>query len=394
MIRKGIFLKIVLPVLITAAGFLVMKYLEINRSEPGKTERENLGALVRVFRVTRQDVPVTITGTGTVRPRTQVTLTTEVTGKVTWVSAHLIPGGFFRKGEPMFRIEDRDYELAVEKARAQLARAELALITEKTSAEIAREEWKHISGDRKKKASPLVFHEPQLKEARANLASARAALEQAEINLSRTRVSAPFNCLVRSENVGSGRYVKPGNSVAELAGTDMAEVVVPLSLAELQWLDLPGKGERGTEPPTLVKKKIGTKLHTWEGKVVRTLGEIDPRSRMARVVVQVMDPYGLEAEDREIDLSIGMFVEVEISGTLLSGVMVIPRSALRKGSTVWVMDEGRKLRIRPVTCIRIEREDAIISSGIREGDKIVLTELAGAVDGLKLRETTSKVQTR
>jgi multidrug efflux pump subunit AcrA (membrane-fusion protein) len=172
-----------------------------------------------------------------------------------------------------------------------------------------------------------------------------------------------------------------------VAGTGAAEIVVPLPLEELQWLAIPRKGGNGSGAPAKVKVTVGDRVLTWKGRVVRSLGEVDPRGRMARVVVAVEDPYNLKkGRGGDLrDLEIGMFVDVEIAGKELSGVFTVPRSALRDGDTVWTMDGERKLRIKPVTVVRREQDTIIVRDSFEEGDQVVLTKVSGAAEGMKLR---------
>ncbi|MGB5995510.1 MAG: hypothetical protein WBG20_08845, partial [Candidatus Deferrimicrobiaceae bacterium] len=85
------------------------------------------------------------------------------------------------------------------------------------------------------------------------------------------------------------------------------------------------------------------------------------------------------------DLEIGMFVDVEIIGKTLNGVYAVPRSALRDGDTVWTMDDEGKLRVTPVTVVRRERDTVVLRDSFEEGDRVVLTNISGAAEGMKLR---------
>lgn len=387
MSRNTILLKIALPIAVILAGFAGMQIMVHSRAAPKKEVKESRGALVEVQSVEKRNLPVVVTGTGTVGPGQEASITTQVGGKVTYLAPGFVVGGLFAKGDLLFKIEDTDYRLAIDKAKAALTKAEFDLAMVEGQARVARIEWDRLKLEEKGEPNPLVLYEPQLKNARANVGSAKAALAQTELDLARTSVFAPFDCLIRSEEIDLGQYVTVGKSVATVAGTGAAEIVVPLPLEELQWLAIPRKGRNGKGAPAKVKLTVGDRVLTWKGKVVRSLGEVDPRGRMARVVVAVADPYNLEkSRGRDPrDLEIGMFVDVEIAGKELSGVFTIPRSALRDGDTVWTMDEERKLRIKPVTVVRREQDKIIVRDGFEEGDQVVLTNISGAAEGMKLR---------
>ncbi|MEZ4598394.1 MAG: efflux RND transporter periplasmic adaptor subunit [Syntrophotaleaceae bacterium] len=382
---KSKMIKIGLPLLILIAGLVVMRTLILSRHEPVKEVREDPGALVEVMTVTRGERQVRVQGTGTVQPRREISLVPQVDGRVLETAPGFIAGGFFQKGEILFRIEDADYRLALDRAQAALAKAEYDLATMEGQARIARQEWDRLQLGNGEEPNPLVLFEPQMKNAQAALLSAKASLQQAELDLDRTVLRAPFNCMIRSESVDVGQYIRAGTSVAMLAGTDQAEIVVPLPLEELAWLQIPGPGSPIQGSAATIQLVAGEETFSWQGRVVRRLGDVDPQGRMVRLVVAVNDPYGLQKKDgRRPDLALGTFVQVVLEGARLQDVAVIPASALRDGKTVWVMNSDH-LKIRPVEVVRRTRDEVVIGNGLAAGERVLLTNLGGAAEGMKLR---------
>jgi RND family efflux transporter MFP subunit len=380
-------IKIILPLVILAVGILGMRVLIMSRQAPQKAPRVNPGALVKVISAAKLDKQLQIFGNGTVQPEQEVTITMQVNGLVDKVAPGFAAGGFFRKGDLFFTVESIDYELAVDRAKAALIKAENEIIIIDSKAVVARQEWERLKLDDQEEPNPLIVYEPQRQDARANQAAAIAALKQAELNLQRTRVVAPFNCLVRSEEVGLGKYVRSGTNVAMIASVDAAEIIVPVPLDDLQWIRIPKRGSINKASQATVSLKVGDSEYKWQGELVRSLGEVDPKSRMARLVVKVDDPYGLDERDHEnkMNLELGMFVEVLFAGEVLTGIIEMPRTALRENSSVWVMDNDRKLRVKHVQIARFEKQSALISEGLQDGDMVILTALPGGVDGMKLR---------
>lgn len=385
MTRRQKLLRIVLPVLILLLGVIGMLLLVQSRQAPPKQALKNPGILVEVIRAEPADHPVQVLGTGTVQSRQEVAITPQVSGRIVGLAPGFQAGGFFRKGDLLFEIEAVDYQLAAERASAALAKAEVDQALVEGQARVAQEEWSRLYPDGTA-APPLVAQLPQLKNAAAAVAAARAALEQARLDLARTRIHAPFDCRVRSEEVALGQYVRAGASVALVAGTEAVEIVVPLPLEELGWLQIPRAGGAGKGSPARVGLSGSSEEQGWSGRIVRSLGEVDSRSRMARVVVAVDDPYGLNSPDaRQPDLEIGMFVEVALSGRTLPQVVALPRSALREGGLVWTVDDEERLHLQPVQVARQEGELVLISEGLARGDRVVLTRISGAAEGLQLR---------
>lgn len=402
MLSAGKVVKIILPLVIVAVGIGIMAGLVSSRDAPKKQVKRETGALVRVVKVKRTDYALLLKGTGTVQPARSVTIVPQVSGRLRYVSDSMVPGGMFTEGKVLMKIEDVDYRLNVERAMAALAMAEYELLKVEGEARVARSVWKSSTDGAKEGAvpNPLVVHIPQLKRARAGLVSAKAALKQERINLERTVLGAPFNSIVRSESAELGQYVRAGTVVATLAGTDSVEVVVPLKVDDIGWIEIPGAGSERPGARAIVSMNTGGRVHKWRGTVVRSLGEVDPDGRMERVVIRVEDPYGLRAGSvvksgsgiGRPSLTLGSFVNVEIEGGSMRNVIVISRSALRDSNTVWTVLDGNSLKIVNVVPLRVEATTVVLKSGLADGDVVVTTELSGAANGMALRTLGVKVK--
>jgi RND family efflux transporter MFP subunit len=380
--------RIALPFLVVAAGIFIMFYLEHVRHPPQKKGDAYQGVLVEVVSPEKRSYRVMVRGTGTVSPVREINVVPQVSGRVVYVSEKFVQGGRFRKGEVFFRLEDVDYRLALATARAVLAQAELKLTIEKTRGDIALKDWQDMAKEGRIEANPLIFRKPQLAEAEASFEAARASLRQAEINLERTVVKAPFNCIVQSEHIDEGEFVKSGSVAGRVFGTDTAEVVTPLPLDELDWIDIPENNGRGSEAS--VFRQIAGVEHRWTGYVTRALGDVEPKGRMARVVVEVPAPFARGKGLRNIRLYNGMFVNVEISGRVFHNVFVIPSGALREDSTVWIADADSRLEIRKIDILRMDTGSIVVRSGIDVNDRIVITDIAGAAPGMLLRVASDR----
>jgi len=381
---KAGYLKIILPIVVLLIGMAGAGLMMKSRRPPEKAQREFAGVLVETVAVKREQHQVTVAATGTVQARRRAMLAPQVSGRVTAIADEFIAGGFFREGETLFELEKVDYRLAVEQAEADLAKADLDLALERGRARVAKDEWQRLQAGNGA-PNPLVVYEPQLKNAEARVGAARATLAQARINLERTMVKAPFNCLLLDEDIDLGQYVRAGNTVATVIGTDLVEIVVPLPLAELSWLDIPRDGKGGAA--ATVQFAAGDQTFSWPGRLVRALGEVDPRGRMARVVIDVDDPYLLQQQsaDERPPLAVGMFVDVLLQGQRMEQVAVVPRRALRDGDTVWLADRDGRLRIRAVEVLRREKDSVLIGDGLQDGERLIVSAVAGAADGLKVR---------
>ncbi len=387
MVKKSTLPKIILPIIILLVGFLVMKALISQHKAPEKTERPNLGALVQVLKVKKTMKQVEVFSTGSVQATEEISVALQVSGQITEISPNFVAGGFFQAGELLFAVDTADYQFALQQAKASLAKTENSLAVAQGKAKIARLEWQRLHPDGTPKPTPLAIHEPQLQEARANLNAAEANVKQARLNLTRTRMTAPFNCRVRSERIGPGQFVKSGESVAVLSAIDEVEIIVPLSRQEIRWLKIPVRSNGKKGSPARIILTSGDANHSWQGQVVRSMGEADPKDRMIRVVVRVKNPYrSLQTgKTSRPDLIPGTYVDVVFQGKELSDVIVLPLTALRDNATVWIMDQDNKLRIRAIKKNHQEEDSFWVSKGLEEGERVITTTLSGGSDGMLLR---------
>ena len=406
-------LKILLPVLILVAGFGAFKLLAAMREPPQRAERIYAGPLVEAIAVPPQKVQVVVEGQGTVRPDAQIDIVPQVPGVVVWKSTDFEPGGFFAKGDFLFNIDPRDYELATEQAKAQVAQARYQLELAQEEAAIARQEWQRIRND-DEKPTDLVLRKPQLRAAKANLRSAKARLAETELRLERTKFYAPFNGRVRTARVDVGQHLNAGQSVAQLYSIEKAEIVVPVPDADLGWFTMPlpievteqnAPGDASVYNPNtengantysfaregaaaMVNGSFAGHSHQWEGRVVRTEGELDPQSRMARLIIEVKLPYG-GIPDGLPPLTVGMFVEVAIAGRQVDGVRVLPRAAVRQGDKVWAVGSDGILHVRKAQVVRAMRDEVLAYLDLEKNERIITSQLSGVTDGMVVRLTNA-----
>lgn len=381
--------KLLLPVAVLLLGFLGA--LALMATKPGLETRppEVPPPLVRVVSVQPEARQLSVITHGTVAPRTETDLLPEVSGPVVWVSSALVSGGFFEAGEPLLRIDPRDYEVALEQRRASLARAE-------SEHKRARKELVRRRGLAEREVASASQLDDALNAERvaaAALREARAVLEQAERDLGRTEIKAPFAGRVREERVDVGQFVNRGAPIAKLYAVDYAEVRLPVPDDELAFLDLPllyrGESVDGDGPEVLLRARFAGSEHTWRGRIVRTEGEIDAKSRMVHVVARVDDPYGRTQDPSRPPLAVGLFVEAEILGKQAENVVVLPRAAMRDMDQVLVLDEESRLRFRRVEVLRTAHDQVVVRSGLAPGDQVCISPLEMVVDGMRVRDASA-----
>ncbi|HJO05650.1 MAG TPA: efflux RND transporter periplasmic adaptor subunit [Acidobacteriota bacterium] len=384
--RIVIGLKITLPILVLAIAGATAASLAGMRAQPEQRASAPLPPLVRVHTVASQEHRMVVESQGTVRPRTESRVVPEVSGQVVWVAPDFVSGGFFEADSPLLRIDAHDYEQARIRARAEVAASRLRQAQAQAEAEIAVREWRDL-GEGEPPA--LTAHVPQLENARAALAAAEANLVQAERNLERTELRAPFAGRVREKTVDVGQFVTAGAAVGSIYAIDFAEIRLPLPDDELAFLaELPlvyrGESQR-LGPRVTIRADFAGRTHEWQGRLVRTEGEIDPASRMVHAVAQVRNPYGRGTDPQRPPLAVGMYVRAEIEGATANGVVLLPRSAVRVDGRVLVVDAQHRLRFRQIEILRATRDTLVVASGLRDGERVVLSALDAVTNGMVVR---------
>ena len=397
--------RILIPLAIVAAGAGVYAGMVAMKTPPPRRPRVHLGPLVETIQAPAQSLRVTVKGHGTVRPAEEIDLVPQVAGIVVWKSPRFESGGFFRRGELLAQIDPRDYRLAVEVARAEVAQSQYALEVARGEAGVARREWELIQGT-EGDSNPLALHVPQLRAAEARLQAARARAEEARLRLERTELYAPFDGRVGSTRLDRGQYAFAGQSLARIHATGSVEVVVPVADEDLAWIELPAAGGKGSGnrddggaavrairgegedpaaepvfPGAAVSGRYAGRERRWQGVVRRVEGELDPRSRLANLVIEVADPWA----DPEAPLLVGAFVDVEIAGGAVDGVRALPRHALREGGSIWVAAADSILRVRPADLVHRRGEEVLVYADLEPGEEIVVSALQGVTDGMRIR---------
>mgnify|MGYP003627776350 CR=1 FL=1 len=369
-------------ILVFAAFFF---FLAANAPRPERANAEPRPVAVFAAPVEQTDVVLSVSTQGEVSPRTQIDLVPQVSGRITYVNPNFIEGGFFEAGETLIQIDDADYRLAVTRAQSQVAQARQLLVREEAEAELAAEEWADLGEG---EASSLTLREPQLAQARAGLAAANAQLQEANLNLSRTRVTAPFDGRVRAKGADLGQYVTPGARLGQVFSTDIVQVRLPLTDDQLSMMNIPiaFQAANAEEAPDVVLSAVlAGQRREWIGQLVRTDSAIDPQTRVLYAIVQINDPYGAAAEANGSPLPVGLFVDAEITGRTVSDAYVLPRSALRGSNEVYVAEEGGTLSLRHVNVITSNPQRLIVSGGVDENDMVITSPIRAASNGMRIR---------
>jgi RND family efflux transporter MFP subunit len=373
-------------------GFFLIAFMGSQRPEPERQEAEPRLPAAFVEEVAYAPVTMTVRAQGEVRPRNEIALVPQVSGRIVEVSDDFIDGGVIEEGELLVRLEDADYRSNLTRARARVAQAEQALAVERAEASLAARDYRELSGE-DADPSDLTLRRPQLARAEADLDAAKADLADAELAMERTRIRAPFTGRVRSTSADTGQFVQPGVSIGRVFSTDLAEVRLPLADQDLARLSLPFafEAEYGEGPKVSFTGLAAGKERRWTGYVVRTDAAIDPTTRQIAAIAQVRDPYG-EGMDRVTSedgfpMAIGLFVDAEIAGPRIPRAVVVPRLAVTNTGEVFVVAEDGTVEAREVQVAATSPEGVIVTGGLAPGERII-TGRSPVADGGKVKPLT------
>ena len=374
-------LKWVLSIGVLVASIMGALLLVATKEEPPRAEKPLEGTLVEVARIDagRHDVDLHVKGT--VVPAKEIVLQTELGGRVVWQSPELAAGGRFDAGDPVLRIDPRDYELAVESYRSKVNAAKLDLTLEARRGDVAKREWDTFGEmDVSDEQRALAQRKPQLEAARIALKAAQSELKKAELDLKRTVLRAPFNAMVVSEDVDLGQLLSPQSVVARLVGTDEYHVQVLVPVSSLRTVRVRSEDSPGSK--VRVIQRAGEETIERRGEVIRQLPDLDPGGAMARLSVRIDNPLG---EKGDLPLLLGSFVDVAITARPIEDAIRLPRAALRNGREVYVMNDQDLLEIHEVEIAWTEPDAVLITAGLEPNQRVVISRIATPVPNMLLR---------
>ena len=376
--------KIIIPIAVIIATILIVMFIKGNPPEAnrfGAPPKASINVAVQMLQP--QNYQVMVDSYGTVKPRTQSLLVAQASGLIINISDDFREGGFFKKGAVLIQLDDRDYQAEVKSAQANLLTAKQGLLEEQARGQQAITDWQRLGND--KPASSLVLREPQLAAAQAQVLSAQATLEKAKLNLERTQIIAPFAGRVLSRNVDLGQVVSNNTQLATIYAIDSVEIRLPIKNKDLPFINLPEQYRDGAKNQAGSVIKFSSDLvgeQTWQGQLARTEGAIDESAQQLYVVAKINDPYKA-TQSNQYPIKIGQYVKAQITGKTVSDALIIANSTIYQGSYVYIVEQG-VLKRKDITLAWQNAAFAMIKTGLKAGDKLVITPLGQVSSGTQV----------
>jgi RND family efflux transporter MFP subunit len=361
----------------------VVAILNVFKPEAQKRPIPETVVRVDVIEANQSSYPIVVNANGTIAAETRGNLVAQIRGEIVAMANNFKTGGSFQKGDVLIQIDKRDYQAELSRAVASFSQADAAYRQEQANAKQAEEDWKRLGNT--EPAPDLVRRKPQLAAAKAQLDSAKASRETANLNLSRTQITAPYPGRIIRRDAVLGQYLSVGTPIAEVFSTNGVEVRLPISQDEYSQLgldQLSGADEAFSDFEVLLSSTIGSRSYSWNAKITRTDSTFDINTRQIDVIAQVMDPFGKTSG--QAPLKIGQFVNARIQGRTVDNVFIIPNKSIREGSYIYVARDGRLVK-QSVDIAWQDDQNALVSGGVVENDLVVTTSLNSTLAGAKVK---------
>jgi len=426
------FVKKLLFIPAIAIGIAAMYVLIKNRADPGKLQFEETRTAVRVIEVPSLTVVPSFRGYGNVEPSQVWNGVAQVAGKVIAVDPSFERGAIGPAGQFLMQIDPTDYELAIarvetdiEATRARIAEIEIqeknslaSLKIEQESLQISKAELQRkqslvaqgaASSSEVEKEQRNVLAQSQSVQALENtlslypverrrldaeLTRLKTQLDEAKLNIDRTRITLPFTARISDVAVEQFQFVRQGDKLGTADGISRAEIEVQMPLWRIAALI---RSEGVTDISELRDGAIGERLGItarvnlerdtlfaeWEGRVARFTDSLDLETRTLGIIVEVDNPYAGVRPGIRPPLVKGMFVDVELRGRPRPDSLVIPRDALH-GQQVYLVDSDNRLQRRAIKTGISGVSYYTVIEGLTGGERIVVSDLIPAIDGMLL----------
>lgn len=377
----------ILPLIVIIVAFIIAGLMSLTKPDSLELESPNREVAVKTALIQKSQVQLKVKSQGTVQPLTRTTLVSEVSGIVMALAPQFEVGGTFAKGDVLIKLDPADYQVAKQRADAQLQSAKSQLLSEQARSSQAKKEWE-MTGRPLSEAPVLALRTPFLAEAQSRLLQAQAEVKQAELKLQRTVIRAPYTGMISATTVDVGQYVTIGTRLGETFAIDFAEIRLPMTdkdLSKLGWNASSAEQSIFNKNKVQLKTMVNGENVTWQAILVRSEGTVEQSSRVQYLVAQVADPYNIKGVADRPRLLIGSFVEAMVSGKMIDDVYTLPRHALRSNNRVATVDKDQRLKLLDVDYTYEDQANYYINTGLEGQVEVVTSGMGIMVDGMKLK---------
>ncbi len=337
---------------------------------------------VEVVKVKPGGTFINIPAMGKITPHEDISIKSEVAGKIIYTSPRLKDGGIFRRGEVILKTDSRGYELTIIQQRAILERAKYDLKVEMGQQDLAKRQWELLGKNLKSSAleRELALRSPQLKEKTAALESARASLNRARLDLERTVIRAPFNGIIHNVEVARGDIATKGTVLAGFTNINRYDLILSVPINAIGFITFPDRKNSGSR--VSLASSSGKKF---TGRVKFLHSGLEEAGKMAKVTAIIEDPLGFRRRGKRMKGSLltGEYISSTIRGSYIKGVSKIPSRAVHNGETVYLVGPGDLLQIKKIKVLWRD-EDHVYTKSLKKEATVIISHVSTPVKGLKL----------
>lgn len=417
-------LRLVPPILL---GIGVAVWLISTAEPPARSETAEHSVVARTFTATAKPVHVVVRGYGNVRAARSWEEVAEVAGSIVWRNPDLEAGNVLEEGTKVLQIDPTAYELAVAQAKADLAALDAdsaqldvdeantarLLVLERTRLDLAETELERVRDlvargvtskaalDNQERTTLQVRRGvEELQNANALIPSRRtrliaqkarkqAVLTRAQRDLAKTDIVVPFDLRIGAVHVERHQFVTAGQKLVSADDIGQAEITAQIPVQAFRRL-LGGDDALRTFTDLAPRfaaisaqvRLVSDPSQTWQGRLVRVESALDPQARSVPAVAVVDDPYAGANPPLHLPLIPNMYVELVLTGPMLPARVSVPESAVHEGDLVYLRDGDGRLELRTVSIAWRQAGQAILASGIKPGEEVILDDLAPALPGM------------
>lgn len=356
---------------IIGVGLLLAFLIATGKPEPEKkTEQAPEPIAVTAVKAKPFTDAVAVKSYGIIEAKTAITISSEVSGKITYVHPNFTAGGRIEKNTAILKIEDSQYQSDVAMAEANLAKAQELAASEKARAQQAQKEWRDLGS---KAANDLFLRKPQLKNANTQVKAAETALKRAKTNLQNTHIRLPFTAFITETSANLGQFVMPGTSLAKAYDKSQLQVRLPLSQQQLSQLNLGWPISKEHLPNIILSLTMGQETLEFKGEILQTSAQIDANSQTLHFIA------GLPKNAK--GALPGQYVEAKIYGKAQENVYRLPKTAFHDKHFVLQVKE-QKLRFVEASLFNEDETHVYLKANLPKNSLIVTQRVPLATEGM------------
>ncbi|SUP41413.1 efflux RND transporter periplasmic adaptor subunit [Veillonella criceti] len=342
----------------------------------GKEEARPNEVAVNTYKITATDTQIATSFNGTITAQNKTAIHARVSGHV--VEKYVKGGQQVVKGQPLFRLDSRQYEANLASAQATAASTNASYL----NSERDLQRYQQLANEDAIARQTLDTQASTAEQQRAALEANEAAVRIAQDNLQDTVIYAPFDGTLEMDDIDLGSYVTAGSTTLVTINT-VDPVYVQFAMSESEYLDFMKnkQGQSLDNLPLQLRLSDGS-IYQYTGTLVQAAKNLDSSSGQLIFKASFPNPEHM--------LLPNMYASVVSPGDIIKGAILVPTKALTQvldKSFVYTVDESGTVTQVPVVTSGTQGIYTIVKSGLKPGETVVVDGLTKIRNGVKVNAT-------